>query len=79
MKNIKTNRLFGVREYLYLSADLRVKLKSLGNPITINNEITRIMHESDGKGHASLSFAKQAAIFLQQGIINEDGYRRLTT
>ena len=79
VKNIKTNRLFGVREYLYLSADLRVKLKSLGNPITINNEITRIMHESDGKGHASLSFAKQAAIFLQQGIINEDGYRRLTT
>lgn len=79
VKNIQTNRLFGVREYLHLTAELRVRLKKLGNPILINNEIAQIMHESDGTKNASLNFAKQADIFLSKGIIDENGYRRLTT
>lgn len=78
VKNIQTNRLFGVREYLYLTADFRANLKSLGDPISINNEISRTMRESDGKGNASLNFENQAKILLAEGIIDHDGFRRLT-
>lgn len=79
VKNIKTNRLFGVREYLFLTSEFRAKLKYLGNPTAINNEITKTMRESDGKGIASLSFENQAKILREQGIIDEVGFRRLTS
>lgn len=78
VKNIKTNRLFGVREYLFLTSEFRAKLKALSDPIAINNEITRTMRESDGKGIASLNFENQAIILREQGVIDEIGFRCLT-
>lgn len=78
VKNIRTGKLFGVREYLVFNQALRVELKKLGDPTLINNRITEIMFESDGKGLASLNFAKQADLLLAQGVIDEHGYRHLT-
>lgn len=78
VKNIQTQKNIEVFEYLRIDENLKNELLESKDADQIIGKIRALMDRSDGKGNASLSFEAQGELLLDQGHIDDCGYKYLS-
>lgn len=76
--NIKTQENIEVFEYLNIDENLKSELLKSKNTKQIQRKISEIMERSSGDKNASLRFEAQAKTLLDQGLIDNTGYKFLS-